>query len=108
MRNVSVTYQVTNSGPGDSYGDTLVSTSSTTPGVTPLGITPQPLGDLAAGASTTVTVRYNLGLLAPCTLVILNCKFASTLTATMPDALDVPSTLSASTPVSAPTLPPPL
>jgi hypothetical protein len=108
VRNVSVTYRVTNTGLGDSFGDTLVSTSSSTPGVHPLGITPQPLGDLAAGASTTVTVRYHLDLLAPCTLVILNCNFNSTLTATMPDALDVPSTQTASAPVTAPALPPPL
>jgi hypothetical protein len=66
------------------------------------------LGDLASGASTDVTVRYNLGLLAPCALVILNCSFSTTLTATMPDALDVSSTDSASAQVTAPNLPPPL
>jgi hypothetical protein len=108
QRNVSVTYQITNAGPGDAFGATLLSTSSPTSGVTPLGPTPQGLGDLASGASTTVTVRYNLGLLAPCGLIILNCHFTSTLSASLPDALDVPSTQSASAAVTAPTLPPPL
>jgi hypothetical protein len=108
VRNVSVVYRITNTGLGDSFGDTLTASSSPTAGVTPLGITPQPLGDLAAGASTTVTLRYHLSLLAPCVLVILNCNFNSTLTATMPDALDVPSTQTASAPATAPALPPPL
>jgi hypothetical protein len=107
-RDVSVTYQITNNGPGDSYGDTLVSTAPASAGATPLGPTPQTLGDLAAGASTDVTVRYNLGLLAPCTLVILACTFSSTLTATMPDALDVPTTQTATASVTAPDYPPPL
>jgi hypothetical protein len=55
-----------------------------------------------------VTVVYNLGLLSPCGLIVLDCQFASTLTTTMPDALDVPSTQSASAAVTAPNLPPPL
>jgi hypothetical protein len=108
LRNVSVTYRVTNTGAGDSFGDTLTGSSSPTGGVHPLGPTPQSLGDLASGASTLVTVVYHLDLLAPCLLVILNCNFSTSLTATMPDALDVPSTQSASAPVSAPALPPPL
>ena len=108
LRNVSVTYRITNSGPGDAFGVVLASTSSPTNGVTPLGPTPQTLGDLASGASTTVTVAYHLDLLAPCALVVLSCKFDSKLTATMPDALDVPSTQTATAPITAPNLPPPL
>ena len=45
---------------------------------------------MAAGQSATFTVRYQLGLLSPCTLVILNCTFATTVTMSMPDALDTP------------------
>jgi hypothetical protein len=108
VRDVSVTYQVTNTGPGDSFADVLVGSTSSSNGVQALGPTPQPLGDLAAGASRLVTVIYHLGLLAPCTLVILHCNFNTTLSVTMPDALDVPATLSASVPVTAPSLPPPL
>jgi hypothetical protein len=107
-RAVSVTYQITNTGPGDSFGDTLVASSSSTHAVTALGPVPQSLGDLATGASTQITVRYALGLLSPCALVILHCNFATTLSVTMPDALDVPSTYSASASGTAPTLPPPL
>jgi hypothetical protein len=107
-RTVSVTYQVTNSGTGDAFGASLVSTSSPTNGVTPLGPQPQALGDLPAGQSAQVTVRYQFGLLAPCALVILNCKFSSVVTVSLPDALDVAATRNATLPVSAPALPPPL
>jgi hypothetical protein len=108
LRNVSVTYAITNSGPGDAFGVTLDSTSSSTKGVTPLGPTPQAVGDIASQQSAQATVVYHLGLFDPCTDVILNCNFASTLNVTMPDALDSPVTSSASAPVSAPALPPPL
>ena len=107
-RNVSITYQITNSGPGDAFGSTLSSSSSSTLGVTPLGPTPQALGDLASGASVQATVVYHLGLVGPCTLVILNCRFATTVTTAMPDALDQPQTLSATAGATAPALPPPL
>jgi hypothetical protein len=107
-RVISVTYQVTNSGTGDSFGATLVSTSSPTNGVTPLGPQPQALGDLPAGQSRQVTVRYRLGLLGPCAVVILNCKFSSVVNVSLPDALDVAATRSATLPITAPALPPPL
>lgn len=107
-RTVSVTYQVTNSGSGDAFATSLVSTSSPTNGVTPLGPKPQVLGDLAAGQSAQVTVRYQFGLLAPCALVILNCKFSSVVNVLLPDALDVAATRTATLPISAPVLPPPL
>jgi hypothetical protein len=107
-RMVSVTYQITNSGKGDAYNTSLVSTSSPTNDVTALGPQPQPLGDLLAGQSTQVTVRYRLGLLSPCTAVILNCNFTSMVNVALPDALDVPATSSATLPVTAPALPPPL
>jgi hypothetical protein len=107
LRIVSVTYQVTNTGPGDSFASILTSSSSSTDDVTALGPTPQSLGDLASGASTLVTLRYHLGLFDPCALVILNCTFHTTLSASMPDALDVPASYSASADATAPAFPPP-
>jgi hypothetical protein len=107
-RTVSVTYQVTNSGTGDAFSTSVVSTSSPTNGVTPKGPQPQALGDLPAGQSAQFTVLYQLGLLAPCAVVILNCKFSSVVTVSLPDALDVAATRSATLPISAPALPPPL
>jgi hypothetical protein len=107
-RRVSVTYQITNTGPGDSFGARFRSSSSPTNGVTPLGPTPQPLGDLMAGQSATVTVRYQLGLLSPCSLVILSCNFTTSLSVSLPDPLDVDNTSSFSNAVKAPDLPPPL
>lgn len=108
-RRVSVTYRVTNTGPGDAFRATVDSTSSSTGGVTAMGPTPQVLGDLPAGQSTTFTVRYQLGLLSPCALVILGCKFTTRVTATLPDALDkgTPVT-SPAIAVRAPDFPPPL
>jgi hypothetical protein len=108
LRIVSVTYQITNSGKGDAYNTSVVSTSSPTNDVTALGPQPQPLGDLAAGQATQVTVRYRLGLLSPCLAVILNCNFSSVVNVSLPDALDVPATPSATLPITAPVLPPPL
>ena len=108
LRTVSVTYQVTNSGPGDAFNTSVTSATSPTDDVTGLGPMPQTIGDLAAGQSATFTVRYQLGLLSPCTLVILNCNFATTVTMSMPDALDTVLTPSAGASVTAPALPPPL
>jgi hypothetical protein len=107
-RTLTVEYKVTNTGPGDSYAVRLVSTASTTPGVTPLGPHNQPLGDLLQNQFDFFTVRYKLGLLQPCALVILGCKFSTTLTVDMPDALDVSSIKTANVDVTAPNLPPPL
>ncbi len=108
LRNVSVTYQIKNSGPGDAFGVVLASATSPTSGVTPLGPAPQALDDLASGATENVTVAYHLDLLQPCALVVLGCSFNTKLTVTMPDALDVPATQTASAQVTAPNLPPPL
>lgn len=107
-RIVSVTYNVTNTGPGDVFGAVLRSATSPTAGVTPLGPTPQALGDIASGASSQVTVRYQLGLLQPCVLAVLNCAFSSTLTVDLPDALDRDQVTSASVSAQAPATPPPL
>jgi hypothetical protein len=107
-RIVSVIYQITNTGPGDVFGASLVTTTSPTAGVTPLGPVPQPIGDLAAGQAATVTVRYQLGLLHPCALVILGCQFDTNVQVALPDALDRVTSPSASAHVVAPTFPPPL
>jgi hypothetical protein len=125
-RIVSVTYQITNTGTttskGDAFNTAVSNWSSPTNDVHPLGPStqalgdqlhpqppsPQPLGDLLSGQSTQVTLRYQLGLLSPCLLVILNCNFTSVVTMSGPDALDVPGTFSSTLPVTAPNLPPPL
>lgn len=108
LRVLSVTYQITNAGPGDAFAPVLTAASSPTPGVTLIGPVPQSLDDLASGASTLVTVRYQLGVTAPCQAVILNCKFSTVVGVTMPDALDIPHAFSAPLPVTGPDLPPPL
>lgn len=108
LRRVTVIYKVTNVGDGDSYGVQLTKASTSTAGAGAIGPVPQKLGDLLAGESETVRVAYQLGLLQPCTLVILGCKLSTTLEVLMPDALDRPATLSATTATKAPTLPPPL
>ena len=106
-RTVSVRYRITNTGPGDSFGTVLTSTSGST-GVTALGPTPQPLGDLLAGDSVEVWVKYRLALVGPpCALLVLNCHFTSTLTVSLPDALDTPATTTRTVAVTAPDLPPP-
>ena len=107
VRIVTVQYRITNPGPGDSYGSALTAASAS-PGVVSLGPLPQPLGDLLAGESRIVTLRYQLGLLQPCQLVILGCNFQTTLTASLPDALDAAGSRSATVGVTAPNLPPPL
>lgn len=109
-RRVTVTYKITNTGPGDTFGAVMTQTTSPTNDVTPLGPQPQTLGDLLSGDSTTVSVRYQLGLLSPCTLVILSCNFDTTMSVRMPDALDKADTPppSVTNHVTAPTFPPPL
>jgi hypothetical protein len=118
IRKVTVVYRITNTGPGDAFGVRLVSSSSSTPGVTALGPVPQNLGDLlgdpdgagpASGDSEIIRVRYQLGLLQPCNLVLLGCTFDTTLGVEMPDALDRPATYThTNTGVRAPDFPPPL
>jgi hypothetical protein len=107
-RRVTVEYRITNTGPGDAFGAVLVSTGSPTNGVTALGPTPQPLLDLQAGQSQLVKVRYQLALLAPCNLVLIDCPFQASATVNLPDAFDTPHVLSATVATRAPSLPPPL
>jgi hypothetical protein len=107
-RVVTVAVRVTNSGSGDAYGARLVTAGSPTAGVTSLGPVPQALGDIAAGESTVVIVRYKLGLLGPCALLILGCNFVASIGAQLPDALDVPVNAAQNVAVHAPDLPPPL
>lgn len=107
-RKVTVVYRITNTGPGDAFGARLVSATSPTNGVSPLGPVPQSLGDLLSGQSRMVQLRWQLGLTAPCELVILSCRFDTTLGVDLPDALDRTSVQTGTVPVQAPNLPPPL
>ncbi len=129
-RQVAVAYDVTNTGPGDSFATFLQTASSPTPGAslvaiiingdnllidgnTPVGTFPRSLGDLASGETTRVTLKWQLPLPSgspPCGLVILNCRFDTTLGFRLPDALDVAASPDPSFTlhVNAPNLPPPV
>ncbi|MBA2280244.1 MAG: hypothetical protein H0W25_03280 [Acidimicrobiia bacterium] len=109
-RRVSVVYRITNTGPGDSFGVRITALTNPTNGVTPFATAPIALGDLASGESAEIVVRHQLGLLAPCALVILGCNFETRFTVSMPDALDIagPALGPVTVAVKAPTLPPPL
>lgn len=108
-RRVSVTYRITNTGPGDAFHAVLTSISNPTQGVTPIGNGPIALGDLPAGQFAHVTFRHQFSLLnGPCALVILGCNFQSTLNVDLPDAFDVSHPQSATVGAQAPLLPPPL
>lgn len=106
LRRATVVYRVTNVGSGDAFGVRLTAVSSPTAGVTVLGSVPQALGDLSSGESEEVRIVYQLGLLQPC-LLIFSCNFATTLTVNLPDALDRPSSQTATVNAKAPLLPPP-
>ena len=128
-RQVAVVYDVKNVGPGDSFGTFLQAASSPTQGAsliaiivngdnllidgnTPVGTFPRSLGDLAAGETARVTLKWQLPLPAgnpPCGLVILGCEIDTTLRLRVPDALDVaPPDPSFTLRVKAPNLPPPV
>lgn len=107
-RRPTVVFRITNVGPGDAYGVVLDHAGSPTNGVGDLGPHPQEIGDLLAGQSRIVQARYQLGLLTPCALVLLGCKFTAALDLTVPDAFDRPTAVTLTAPVKAPTLPPPL
>lgn len=128
-RQVGVVYDVTNIGAGDSYGTVLKAASSPTPGAsllaiivngdnllidgnTPVGTFPRSLGDLASGETARVTLKWQLPLPAnnpPCGAVILGCAIDTTLTFTVPDAMDVALSPDPTVTlrVKAPNLPPP-
>jgi hypothetical protein len=124
LRIVTVIYRVTNVGPGDAFGVRLTGASSPTQGVKlvgpipfdttthNLGPVPQHLADLPEGQSEIVRLRWKLPLPAgdpPCYLVVLGCKFDTTLKFDMPDALDVVEAPKESTvQVKAPNFPPPV
>lgn len=120
LRRVTVVYRVTNAGPGDAFAARFVDAASSTTDVTFLGPANQPLGDLLAGESELVKVRYRLGPgNPPCALVILGCQFDTRVKVDLPDALDRPAQTSAAPTggrcqpardgcVRAPDFPPPL
>ena len=110
-RRVTVVYKITNTGPGDAFDTVLTEASSPTAYVSSLGPTPQNLGDLLAGESTNVSVRYQFTLIpGPCKVVILGCPFDTKVSVSMPDALDKADTPppSRTNHVTAPNFPPPL
>ena len=124
LRYVTVIYRVTNTGPGDAFNVRLTAASSPTTGVKlvgplpfntatqSLGPVPQHLADIPSGGSEIVRLRWGLPSPSgnpPCKLVILGCKFDTTLTFEMPDALDVVGPLkSATVQAKAPDFPPPV
>jgi hypothetical protein len=107
-RRVTVTYRVTNTGPGDAFDARIAEITSSTPGVVPLGAGGIRLGDLEPGDSEVRNVRFQLGLAGPCELVILDCRFTTETDVEWHDALDVVTTPTATNTAQAPTLPPPL
>lgn len=107
-RRVTVVFEITNVGPGDAYGVVVDHAGSPSNGVGDLGPAPQAVGDLLSGQSAIVQVRYQLGLLSPCFLVVLGCDFETELGLTVPDALDRPTVVTLTNDVASPTLPPPL
>jgi hypothetical protein len=107
-RRVTVVYKITNDGPGDAFGAVFAATSSPSAGVTPVGFQPKNIGDLPVGDTATIQARYQLGLLAPCALIILNCPFNATVGIHWTDALDVATPQSRTVSTKAPNFPPPL
>ena len=107
-RRPTVVYRITNTGPGDSFGARLVDAQPATNGVRVLGPRQLALGDLSSGESIQVEIRWQLGTTAPCALVILGCRFDTTLTVDLPDALDVRHVSSKTVAAKAPLSPPPL
>lgn len=128
QRQVGAVYRITNVGHGDSFGTQLTAASSPSPGAslirilingknllidgnTPLTAFPRSLGDLASGESIEITIVWQLPVpsnTSVCKLVILGCQIDTKLTMSAPDALDLPTTHSATLKVKAPDLPPPL
>jgi len=120
IRWVSVIYKITNIGQGDAFDVKLTGATSPTPGIAligpidgnvPLGPIPQKLGDLSAGESERLVLRWQLPLPSnnpPCKLVILGCEFDNTLTFQVPDALDDVTVQSGTARAKAPNLPPPV
>jgi hypothetical protein len=89
-RRPQVQIRITNNG-ADAYGLRLASAASPTPGVALLTGAPVDLGDLLAGESTVVSLRYQLALLGPCLAVLTLCQFDISLATSMTDALDRPT-----------------
>lgn len=84
-RILTVTYRVTNAGPGDSFAPVLTGAPALHPGVTVMGPVPQTLPDLLHGKSTLVSVRYKLARPGPCGF---RCIFDTSVSVAMPDAFD--------------------
>lgn len=110
-RRVTVTYRITNIGPGDTFNPVVTKAAPVTYGVTLMkGQIPQALPDLAHGDSTLINVRYQFGLYQPCNKVILGCNFKTTIAVSMPDVLDKATSPppQVTTSQKAPVFPPPI
>lgn len=107
-RMVSVIYRLTNSGPGDAF-DVEVLPPVTKPGIAAVEVFPTDLDDLSAGEDVLITVRYKIGIRGqrdgP---LLVRRQFDTTISASMPDALDVASIKSQVVTVTAPAYPPSL
>lgn len=101
-RHALVTFAVTNTGPGDAFGVGLLETTSSALNITPVSPVPDDLGDLLAGDTALVQVRYRFDRPA-CKTGERGCEFDSTLEVEMPDALDNAANFSSTVPVRIPT-----
>lgn len=106
-RVVTAVFELRNDGPGDAYGVQLTSASSPDSGVTRIGGgLPSRSVDLAAGETYRVAVRYRLGLVGPCALVLVGCEFDVDAELVGSDALDGPVQAHRTVHVRAPDVPP--
>ena len=107
-RMVSVIYRLTNTGPGDAF-NVKVLPPATKDGIAAVEVFPTDLDDLSAGEEILVTARYKIGIRGqrdgP---LLVKRQFDTTISAVMPDALDVASTKSVVVAVTAPAYPPSL
>lgn len=107
-RIATVDFKITNAGPGDAY-DVALSDVVAPTGITPVFEKDQPLGELLAGQSRVVRVRYKIGhgpgLQGP---ALLGRSFDSTVLVAMGDVLDVMTVNSKTVLVTTPAFPPPL
>ena len=87
-RHASVWFRVTNAGPGDAFGASIVGITSD-PGVVARTALPRDLGDLADDESVNVRVRYKVKRSA-CERPT-SCRFETTLSLDAPNALDEPN-----------------
>ncbi len=99
----TVTYLVTNAGVGDAFGVRLTGASSGTAGIVSVESLPEAIGDIAAGESSLMQVRYRFDSKRVCVVKGEGCAFDAGLSIEMPDALDAPATFTTTERVRVPT-----